>query len=78
MNGPEGAEEPVSISVHNSVLGDFKSEVVVLLLGRQDTIDEEISSFQVVGLESQLLDRVTSGLMTSVHVDMSVLGSFDL
>ena len=78
MNGPEGAEEPVSISVHNSVLCDFKSEVVVLLLGRQDTIDEEISSFQVVGLESQLLDRVTSGLMTSVHVDMSVLGSFDL
>jgi len=75
VNRPEGTEEPVSVSMHNSVLGNFKPELVVLLLGRQDTIDEKISSFQMVGLESQLLDRIPSGLMTSVHVDMSALRS---
>jgi len=66
MNRPEGTEEPVSVSVHHSVLGNFKSELVVLLLVRQYTIDEEVSGFQMVGLESQLLDRVPSGLMASV------------
>ena len=45
MDRPEGTEEPVSISVHNSVLGNFKPELVVLLLGRQDTIYEEIGGF---------------------------------
>ena len=47
--------------MHDSVLGDFKSKLVVLLLGGQDTINEEISGFEVIGFEGQLLDRVPSG-----------------
>ena len=45
----------------NSVLGDFESEIVVLFLRGQDTVNEEISSFKVIRFDGQLLDRVPSG-----------------
>ena len=65
--------------MHDSVLGDFKPELVILLPGGQDTINEEISSFEVIGFDGQLLDRVSSGLITSVCMERThVLGWSDL
>lgn len=49
--------------MHDSVSGDFESKLVVLLLGGQNSIDEEISGFEVIGFDGQLLDRVPSGLI---------------
>lgn len=49
--------------MHDSVSGDFKPEVVVLFFGGQDPVNEEISGFKMVGFESELLDRVPSGLI---------------
>lgn len=46
--------------MHDSVLGDFESKLVVLLLGGQDAVNEEISGFEVIRLDGQLLDRVPS------------------
>ena len=40
--------------------GDLEPKLVVLLLGGQDAIDEEIRGFKVIGFDSQLLDRVPS------------------
>jgi hypothetical protein len=47
--------------MNDSVSGNLKSEVVILFPGRQDAINEEISSFKVIGFDGQLLDRVSSG-----------------
>jgi len=55
--------------MHDSVSGDFKPKLVILLLGGQYPINEEISGFEVIGFDGQLLDRVPSGLITSVHVN---------
>jgi hypothetical protein len=55
--------------VHDSVLGNFKSELVVLLLGGQYAIDEEVSGFEVIGFYGQLLDRVSSELMTLIRIN---------
>ena len=56
------------------MLSDFESKPVVLLPGGQDSINEEISSFEVIGFDGQLLDGVPSRFITSAHVNqMSVL-----
>jgi hypothetical protein len=55
--------------MHDSVSGDFKSKLVILLLGGQDAINEEISGFKVIGFDRQLLDRVPSGLSPLAHVN---------
>jgi len=55
--------------MHDSVLGNFKPKLVVLFLGGQDAIDEEISGFEMIGFDGQLLDRVSSELMTSIRVN---------
>lgn len=55
--------------MHDTVSGNFKSELVVLLLGGQGAINEEISGFEVIGFDSQLLDRVSSKLKTSTRVN---------
>lgn len=47
--------------MYNSVTGDFKPKAVVLLLCGQDTINEEISSLEVIRFECQLFDGVSSG-----------------
>ena len=54
--------------MHDSVLGNFKSKRVVLFLGGQDAINEEVSCFEVIGFDGQLLDRISSELMTSIRV----------
>ena len=56
--------------MHDSVSGDLESKLVVLLLGGQNAIDEEIGSFEVIRFDSQLLNGVPSGLIASVHVDL--------
>ena len=55
--------------MHDSVLGNFKPKLVVLFLGGQDAINEEISGFEVIGFDGQLLDRVSSELMRSIRVN---------
>jgi len=52
--------------MHDSVLGYLESKLVVLLLCGQDTINEEIGGFKVIGFDGQLLDRVPSESMKSV------------
>jgi len=65
--------------MHDSVLSDFEPELVILLPGGQDTINEEISGFKVIGFDGQLLDRVPSGLITSARMERThVLGWSDL
>lgn len=49
--------------------GDFKSKLVILLLGGQYPIDEEIGGFEVIGFDGQLLDGIPSGLIASIHVN---------
>lgn len=47
--------------MNDSVSGNLKSEVVILLPGWQNAINEEVSSLKVIGFDGQLLDRVSSG-----------------
>ena len=58
--------------MHDSVSGDLESKLVVLLLGGQNAIDEEIGSFEVIGFDSQLFNGVPSRLIASVYVDLRV------
>lgn len=51
------------------MLSDFESKLVVLLLGGQDAINEEVSGFKVIGFEGQLFNGVSSCLITSAHVN---------
>ena len=50
--------------MHDSVSGDFKSKLVVLFFGGQEAINEEIGGFEVIGFDGQLLDGVSSEVMT--------------
>ena len=61
--------------MHDSVSGNFESKLVVLFLGGQDAINEEIGGFKMVRFNCQLLDRVSSESMTSVRMNRaSTLG----
>ena len=65
---PERTEESFGVGMHDPVSSNFESKLVILFLGGQDAIDEEVSGFEVIRFESQLLDGVPSGSMTSAHV----------
>lgn len=80
MNAPEGTEESIGVSVDDPVLSDLKPEPVILLRGGQNAINEEVSGFEMVGFDGQLLDRVPSGLITSADGNQMsiVLGSSNL
>lgn len=61
ISPPESPEEPLSVRVRYAVVHHFALEYSILRLGRQRAINEQISGFEEVRVESQLLDWVASG-----------------
>ena len=58
----EAVHERLDVLVHERVVGDLVHPGVVLLLGGQRAVDEEVGHLEEVGLLRQLLDRVAAVL----------------
>ena len=58
----EALHEALDVLVHERVVGDLVHPGVVLLLGRQLAVDEEVGDLEEVGLLRELLDRVAAVL----------------
>ena len=66
----ETTEEPSQLFMNHGVLGDGFNKFFVLSCGRQFTVNQQIASFQVVAVFSQLLDRVTTVVqLTFIAID---------
>ena len=71
----EALEEPGHLLVHHGVMDHALVEILLLRLGRQFAVEQEVAGLEKVAVFRQLLDRVTAVFQNAgVAVDVSDLG----
>ena len=71
----EALEEPGHLLVHHGVMDDALVEFLLLRLGRQFAVEQQVAGFEKVAMLGQLLDRIAAIFQhAGVAVDIGDLG----